>query len=45
MAGVIANNDALYEEIHEAGIVNGEFNWRLPITKELEAKLKGHLVI
>ncbi len=41
MAGVIANNDALYEEIHEAGIVNGEFNWRLPITKELEAKVKG----
>ncbi len=41
MAGVITNSDALYEEIHEAGILHGEFNWRLPITKELDAKVKG----
>ncbi|MGI6359523.1 MAG: leucyl aminopeptidase family protein [Acholeplasmatales bacterium] len=41
MAGVITNSDSLYEEIHEAGILHGEFNWRLPITKELSEKVKG----
>lgn len=41
MAGVISNNDALYEEIHKAGITAGEFNWRLPMTKELDEKVKG----
>ena len=45
MAGVISNNDALYEEIHKAGITAGEFNWRLPMTKELDEKLKVHLEI
>lgn len=41
MAGIVANDDTLYEKIHQAGVKVGEFNWRLPITKELDEKLKG----
>lgn len=41
MAGIVATDDDLYEKIHASGIEVGEFNWRLPITKALDEKVKG----
>lgn len=41
MAGIVATDDQMYEKIHQSGIESGEFNWRLPITKELDEKVKG----
>lgn len=41
ITGVVTNDDDLYGKVHEVGNKVGEFNWRLPITKQLKNLVKG----
>lgn len=41
ITGVVTKDDDLYNKVHKAGTKTGEFNWRLPITKELSNLVKG----
>jgi leucyl aminopeptidase len=40
-AAVIANNDALAEEVLRAGVETGELTWRLPLHPEYKELMKG----
>jgi len=43
ITGITTEDDKLYEEIHKAGLKAGEFNWRMPITKQLKESVKSDI--
>ncbi|HHW79176.1 MAG TPA: leucyl aminopeptidase, partial [Acholeplasmataceae bacterium] len=43
ITGITTKNDELYEKIHEIGLKTDEFNWRMPITKELSNSIKSDI--
>lgn len=43
MAGVVASDDMVWEELKSAADKSGEWFWRLPITKEYEKRIESDL--
>lgn len=43
ITAITTEYDELYDKVHKAGIKAGEFNWRMPITKQLKDSVKGEI--
>ena len=43
ITAITTYDDELYSAIHEAGLNVGEFNWRMPITKDFENAVKSDI--
>lgn len=43
ITGVTTEDEKLYEKIHEAGNIAGEFNWRMPMTEQLKTSVKSDI--
>lgn len=43
ITGITTESDELYNKLHQAGILAGEFNWRMPITDQLKTAVKSDI--
>lgn len=43
ITGITTENDEMYNNIHKAGLISGEFNWRMPMTKQLKDSVKSDI--
>lgn len=43
ITGVTTENEEMYNKIHKAGLIAGEFNWRMPMTDQLKDSVKSDI--
>lgn len=43
ITGITTNDEELYNKVHEAGNIAGEFNWRMPMTEQLKTSVKSDI--